>query len=97
MSRVVLSGHIKIPESELSVVMSALEEHKRLTLAEPGCLVFTVTPRTANPYVCDVYEVFSHQQAFNDHQHRVQNSMWGRITVNVERCYEMHSEEPEGE
>lgn len=89
MSKVILKGFILVPESELKLVKSELVNHKRLTLEEPGCITFSVTENVVNPCRFDVYEEFTDNVAFEYHQKRVKASHWGKVTVNVERHYEI--------
>ncbi|MGP8305568.1 putative quinol monooxygenase [Vibrio sp. YIC-376] len=89
MSKVILKGYILVPESDLKPVRKELENHTRLTLQEPGCMVFRVTESAENPLRFDVYEEFSDKVAFEAHQKRVKASYWGKVTVNVERFYEV--------
>ena len=89
MAKVILQGFIVVPASELEVVKSELIVHKRLTLKETGCLIFTVTPDEVNPHKFAVYEEFVDQEAFDNHQSRVKSSKWGKVTKNVERNYEI--------
>jgi quinol monooxygenase YgiN len=63
--------------------------HKKLTLAETGCLIFTVTPDEVNANKFSVYEEFINQAAFDNHQARVNASAWGEATKNVERHYKI--------
>ncbi|GAA5524222.1 hypothetical protein Maes01_00776 [Microbulbifer aestuariivivens] len=90
MSKVTLRGYILVPESELEVVKNELDNHKRPTLEEPGCLVFRVTENPENPLRFDVYEEFAHRAAFDLHQQRVRASRWGQVTLNIERHYQIH-------
>lgn len=89
MSKVTLKGFILIPESELESVKRGLVHHKRLTLEEPSCIMFSVTQNSENPLRFDVYEEFTDKVAFEQHQKRVKASHWGKVTVNVERHYEI--------
>lgn len=89
MSKVTLKGFILVPESELEVVKAGLVNHKRLTLEESGCIHFSVTESPINPLRFDVYEEFKDKAAFDYHQSRVKASHWGKLTVNVERHYEI--------
>ncbi|WP_299574914.1 antibiotic biosynthesis monooxygenase [uncultured Shewanella sp.] len=89
MPKVILKGFIIVPESELEVVKSELVNHKRLTLEEPGCITFDVIESSKNPLRFDVYEEFRDRSAFEHHQVRVKESLWGKVTVNVERHYEI--------
>ena len=87
--QIVVKGYIDIPLDELEAVVGALEIHKKLTRAEPGCLKFNVRPDRELLGRFIVYEKFASQEAFDTHQTRVKQSEWGRISVNVERHYEI--------
>ncbi|PKQ74359.1 putative quinol monooxygenase [Aeromonas sobria] len=87
MKKVILSGFIIVPLSDLAVVHDELDNHIFLTHSEAGCLIFEVTQDNINPCRFDVYEEFVDQAAFQAHQARVKSSRWGKITVNVERHY----------
>ncbi|ASW82816.1 MULTISPECIES: putative quinol monooxygenase [Vibrio] len=89
MSKVTLKGFILVPESDLELVKNELVNHKRLTLEEIGCITFSVTENSENPLRFDVYEEFTDKAAFEHHQKRVKASNWGKVTVNVERYYEI--------
>ena len=89
MSKVVLSGHIKVPQSDLDEVLAALPLHHSLTHQEPGCLTFQVTQDRHDPQIFHVYEEFVDKQAFDKHQQRVKHSEWGKITCRVERHYQI--------
>lgn len=89
MSQVTLEGYILVPESDLAAVTAALPTPIELTLQEPGCLVFQVQQSPNNPNRFDVFEVFTDRSAFALHQRRVGESDWGRITLNVERVYQV--------
>ncbi len=87
MPKVILKGYILVPNEQLDMVQEALVEHVRLTLEEPGCIVFSVEQNAQNPLRFDVYEEFVDKVAFENHQQRVVNSYWGRVTKDVERHY----------
>ena len=89
MSKVTLKGFILVPESDLELVKNELVNHKCLTLEEIGCITFSVTENSENPLRFDVYEEFTDKAAFEHHQKRVKASNWGKVTVNVERYYEI--------
>ena len=89
MSKVVLKGFILVPESDLDAVKSELVIHTKLTLEEPGCIVFDVTQSKSNPCRFDVYEEFVDKHAFEQHQKRVNSSDWGNVSANVERHYKI--------
>lgn len=87
MKKVILSGHIVVPESELTVVREALAIHIEATRAEDGCLVFRVEEHVSETGRFDVYEEFETPAAFHFHQQRVKESEWGSVTKNVVRHY----------
>ncbi len=87
MSKVILKGYIVVPQDQLDMVQEALVKHVRLTLEEPGCILFSVEQNDQNPLRFDVYEEFEDKVAFESHQQRVANSYWGRVTKDVERHY----------
>lgn len=51
--------------------------------------MFQVVENPDNPLRFDVYEEFTNRDTFKHHQLRVKDSDWGRVTVNVERHYEI--------
>ncbi|EJK2117020.1 antibiotic biosynthesis monooxygenase [Vibrio navarrensis] len=89
MSKVTLKGFILVPEPDLELVKNELVNHKRLTLDEPGCITFSVIENPETPLRFDVYEEFVDKVAFEQHQKRAKASRWGKVTVNVERHYEI--------
>ena len=93
MSKVILSGHIVVIESELASVRNALLIHIEATRAEDGCIVFNVEEHTAEVGRFDVYEEFEDSDAFRFHQKRVRESDWGSITKNVVRHYSVEGYE----
>lgn len=89
MAKVVLKGYIIVTDDDLPAVKQELENHKRLTRAEEGCLIFEVTQSEDNPNRFDVYEEFTDKEAFEKHQVRVKSSYWGEVSANAERHYEI--------
>ncbi|REL35024.1 putative quinol monooxygenase [Thalassotalea euphylliae] len=89
MSKVILQGYIEVPLSELSLVKEALERHIELTRAEPGCIVFNIEPAQQYANRFNVYEEFVDQAAFEQHQVRVKQPHWGKISQNVARHYQI--------
>jgi quinol monooxygenase YgiN len=89
MSKIILKGFILVPEIHLCVVQEELKNHTKLTLEEPGCIVFEVTQNKGNPLRFEVYEEFKDRASFDMHQARVSSSRWGEVTANVERHYEI--------
>lgn len=93
LSKIILKGHIVVPEQDLASVRDELPNHIELTRRESGCLVFEVNQDLSNERIFRVYEEFVDQASFDSHQDRVKASRWGSVTVNVERHYGI-SEEP---
>jgi (4S)-4-hydroxy-5-phosphonooxypentane-2,3-dione isomerase len=91
MSRIILSGYIKVSDADLAAVQQALAEHIALTQAEPGCRVFQVEADPSERGRFNVYEEFTDKSAFEAHQTRVQQSTWGRVSQHVQRCYRIES------
>ena len=94
MGKVILEGYILVRNNDLNAVIAALAGHIKLTRQEQGCLLFEVTQDSGDKNRFNVYEVFSNQTAFEFHQARVRHSVWGTITKDVERHYQV-SEQPE--
>lgn len=93
MSKVILQGHIIVLKRELEMINKALAVHRELTAEEKGCLVFEVNQCKKNHCRFNVYEEFIDMNSFDAHQHRVKASEWGKVSINVERHYEIHIEE----
>ncbi len=89
MPKTILSGHIVVPDDNLSDVLAELPTHVELTRREKGCLRFEVVQDSENQNIFSVYEEFTDRFAFEAHQLRVRTSSWGKITVNVARHYKI--------
>ncbi|WOH35933.1 antibiotic biosynthesis monooxygenase [Thalassotalea fonticola] len=89
MSKVILKGYILVSDIDLEIVKTELIVHCKLTKEEPGCLLFEVIPDANNPNLFSVYEEFVDQAAFDNHQTRVNNSNWGKVTKQVKRHYQI--------
>ncbi len=89
MSKIILHGHIIVPDADLEAVKTELVIHKNLTLNEIGCLTFDVLQDENNINKFNVFEEFCDQQSFDNHQKRVKNSRWGKVTINVKRYYQI--------
>lgn len=87
MSKVTLKGFITVADDDIINVLNELSNHIKLTRKEPGCLVFNVTQDEENRHRFNVYEEFKNKESFTLYQSRVRNSLWGKITKNVERSY----------
>lgn len=72
--------------ADAALVAMHVPTHITLTLAEPGCLSFSVT-QTDDPLVWDVDETFLDQAAFDSHQTRTRASDWYRLTAHIPRAY----------
>ena len=82
-----LSGQLICRDAlDVEVVRQYLPRHIELTLAEPGCVSFTVVP-TSDERVWQVDERFVDEAAFEVHQRRVAASEWGHATAGIERDY----------
>jgi len=78
-----------VPDPDLEIIKRELPVHEKLTRQEPGCLLFEVVQDKDNRSQFNVYEEFVDQRAFDDHQTRVKNSNWGKVTVNSKRYYKI--------
>ncbi|MDF1645238.1 MAG: antibiotic biosynthesis monooxygenase [Pseudomonadales bacterium] len=92
MSTITLQGYIIVPDSDIELVKQELPNHIKRTKNEKGCLLFEVTQDLNHINRFSVYEQFVDQASFAFHQKRVANSAWGKVTVNVERHYEITEE-----
>jgi quinol monooxygenase YgiN len=87
MTETALTGWIAIPAAEQDRLLPLLEDHIRLTRAEPGCLAFSVTRSPEHPERFDVVERFRDRDAFLAHQQRSAASPWGEATRHLQRDY----------
>lgn len=94
MGKVTLSGFIIVPKDDLAIVTAELANHIELTRREAGCLAFSVVRSHSDDCRFEVREVFESRAAFEHHQKRVKASRWGKVSINVERHYQV-VEEPE--
>ena len=82
-----LNGHLRCrTEAEADLVRLYLSRHLELTRAEPGCIVFEVTPEE-DGLTWAVHERFVDQAAFDAHQARAATSDWARQTADIPRDY----------
>ena len=84
---VTLRGWIAVPPDELARLRPLLDEHVRLTRAEPGCLAFDVTESPERPGWFAVSEHFRDAAAFEAHQARAAASPWGPATRHLRRDF----------
>jgi quinol monooxygenase YgiN len=85
--RIVLTGWIAFPSTERDELRPLLDEHIRLTRAEPGCLAFNVVESREDPTRLDVAETFRDRADFDAHQRRTAGSAWGAATSHLKRHY----------
>lgn len=86
---VILTGHLDVPDGDISTVEAHLPTHITLSRAECGCISFEVNVDPNNPNRYLVNEEFTTQAAFDAHQARVKTSDWGRATAHLERQYKI--------
>jgi len=82
-----LAGHIDVPLDRLAEAREALDAHILLTLAEDGCIAFSVTPDPTVAGRFMVAEKFTDRAAFDAHQARGRNSAWGHLSQGWPRTY----------
>ncbi len=87
MGEVTLTGFIEIPAGERAALLPLLDEHIRLTRAEPGCLAFDVTETAPNSGRFAVAERFRDNAAFDAHQARASASPWGAASRHLSRDF----------
>ncbi len=92
--QVYLAGHMRVPESERSAVLSALAHHIAQSRAEAGCLRFEVTQDETQPSKFHVFEVFKSQKLFDLHQERSRESLWAKASKNCPRDYVIKGPDP---
>lgn len=86
---VTLNGTLRCAnDEEAARVCAALDDHIRLTRAEPGCISFEVTA-TEDPLVWAVAEEFTDPAAFEAHQARAGASQWAQQTKGIARDYKI--------
>jgi quinol monooxygenase YgiN len=86
-TKVHLKGQVLCTNAaDAALVAMHVPTHIALTLAEPGCLSFSVN-QTDNPLIWDVDETFVDQAAFDAHQARTRVSDWYRLTTHIPRAY----------
>lgn len=76
---------------DLETVRIYLNDHIRLSRAEPGCLRFEVV-QTSDPLIWQVDETFVDQAAFDAHQTRTKASPWYAATAHIARAFQMRAE-----
>lgn len=73
-------------EGERAKVLATMEEHIRLSRAEPACLSFDIA-ETDDPMVFEVIESFRDHAGFATHQARTRESPWFTATRSILRDF----------
>ena len=82
-----LSGRLVcLTDEERAAVLLHRPAHSQATLAEPGCLSFTIDD-TDDPLIFDVSESFRDRAAFDAHQTRTRDSAWFAATRTILRDF----------
>lgn len=90
-----LSGQLICTDlMQVEAIKTHLPDHIRLTLAEAGCLSFTVW-QTDDPLIWGVEERFADAAAFRHHQERSRASLWWEQTAAIARRYQITEIAPE--
>ena len=84
-----LAGYISVPVSDMKSIKQALPQHIELTRQETGCKQFRVWQDTETPSHFNVVECFASPSAFLQHQKRMKNSEWARLSKNAQRHYDI--------
>ncbi len=77
-----------VTQDEQAAVNRHLADHIAFTRAEPGCLMFEVTP-TDDPMVFEVMEAFRTRADFDAHQARTRESAWFAATRGILRDFRL--------
>ncbi|SDI50026.1 putative quinol monooxygenase [Aliiruegeria lutimaris] len=85
---ITVTGYIDVPEDRRAVVAPAFEEHKRLSLLEPGCEKFELTEDNAVSGRFHVSECYTDAEALEAHKVRAAASDWARISEGLPRNLE---------
>ena len=93
MSKLIIKGHILVPDADLAAVLEELQVHRALTRQEEGCLVFNVTQDEENLNRLNVYEEYADRSAFGTHQKRARASRWWEVSANAIREYDIITED----
>ncbi len=81
----IVTGYLDAPEERAEEIAKAFEEHARLSLLEPGCELFEVTPDSDVPGRFHVNERYTDAAALDAHKTRMAASDWARVSVGLPR------------
>ena len=76
-------------EADADALAPAVDEHVRLTPAEPGCLSFDIRRDPDDPRAFRVDEAFRDRAAFEAHQARMRETDWPARAKDVTRDLEV--------
>lgn len=83
-----LTGFLRCRTAEeADRVAPHLDEHIRLTRAEPGCLSFEVVRSAADPACFAVSETYVDAAALEAHRVRAAGTVWATVTAGIPRDY----------
>ena len=91
---IAVAGVLSCGEADRAMVEGLLVDHIRLTLAEPGCLMFQVVADRCDPCRFLVAERFKDSAAFQAHQTRTAASAWGKATAHLQRDFQITDTDP---
>jgi len=88
MARLRLTGFLRCRTlAEADRIAPYLDDHIRLTGAEPGCLEFEVLRSAADPTCFAVSETYADAEALRAHQDRTAGTIWAKVTAGIPRDY----------
>lgn len=82
---IVISGTLTCTPEDLDMVLVESAEHVRLTLAEPGCISFSIDQSQEDPHTFIIRERFVDQAAFDIHTVRTRTSQWWKKSKHIPR------------
>ena len=89
MSKIILKGHIVVPDNYLSIIAAELPTHVKLARKEHGCVLFDVRQDTESKNIFHIHQEFVDRAAFDRHRARINSSVWGQLSQMIERHYQI--------
>ena len=83
--RILSSGSNTCEADDLELVRTYVPDHIRLTMAEPGCVRFSIEASDEDPCKFIVSEEFIDRSAFDAHTARTRQSAWWEKTQHIPR------------
>ena len=87
--QVFVKGTITCAPEDLEMLKTAVQSHINLTIAEPGCIQFSITQDDTDPCTFIVDESFVDRAAFDLHTKRTRASKWWEMTKHIPRNLEI--------